>query len=63
MGVVSFGAQHVSFGTRVASNLMPWGAIGRFRGTWEHKKGDLGVQVEFLPISGGFRDRHLGVVR
>ena len=41
--VVSFGSQKMLFGMLVASNLAPWGTIERFRGTWEHKKGDLGV--------------------
>ena len=40
---VQFGAQNVSFGMLVASNLAPWGTIERFSGTREHKKGDLGV--------------------
>ena len=41
--VVSFGAQNMSFAMLVAPNLAPWRTIERFRGTWEHKKGDLGV--------------------
>ena len=43
--VVIFGARNMSFGMPVASALAPWGTIERSRGTWEHKKGDLGVQV------------------
>ena len=52
--VVSLGAKNVSFGMLVASNLIPWGTIDRFRGTWEHKNGDLGVQAwmtESIPRS------------
>ena len=41
--VVSFGSPNVSFGMLGAFNLAPWGTITRFRGTWEHKKEDLGV--------------------
>ena len=40
---VSLGGQNMLFGMLVASNLAPWGTIDRFRGTWEHKKEDLGV--------------------
>ena len=54
--VVSFGARSVSFGMLVASNLASWWAIERSRGTLEHRKGDLGSKLEFLPILGGFRD-------
>ena len=43
--VVSFGAQNVSCGMPVAPTLAPWGTIERSRDTWEHKKGDLGVQA------------------
>ena len=43
--VVSFGARNVSFGMPVASAVGPSGAIERSRGTWDHKKGDLGVQA------------------
>ena len=55
--VVKFGAQNVSFGMLVASTLVPRGTIERFRGTWEHKKGDLGVWISI--DLGGCRDRHL----
>ena len=41
--VVSIGAQNMSFGMFLASNLAPWGTSERFRGTWQHKKRDLGV--------------------
>ena len=51
--VFSFGAQNVSFSMLVASNLTPWGIIERFRGTWEHEKGDLGVQVWISVDFGG----------
>ena len=44
-GDVSFGVQNVSFGILVASTLAPCGIIERSRGTWDHKKGDLGVQI------------------
>ena len=54
--VASFGAQKVLFGMLVASNLTPWGIIERFRDSWEHREGDLGVQVwisvDFAWISG-----------
>ena len=42
---VIFGAQNLSFGRPGASTFAPWGNMGRSRGTWEHKKGDLGVQA------------------
>ena len=42
--VVSFGTRNVSFGRLVEFNLAPLGTIERSR-TWEHKKGDLGVQA------------------
>ena len=52
----TFGAQNQSFGMPGASTLAPWGTMGRSRGTWEHKKGDLGVQawifIDFGLISG-----------
>ena len=44
-GVVCFDAQELSFGMLAASALAPEGAIDRSRGTWEPKKGDLGVQA------------------
>ena len=54
--MVTFGAQNLSFGMPGASTLAPWGTMGRSRGTWEHKKGDLGVQawifIDFEWISG-----------
>ena len=38
------------------STLAPWGTTGRSRGTWEQKKGDLGIQawilIDFGWISG-----------
>ena len=53
---VTFGTQNLSFGRRGASTLAPWGTMGRSRDTWEHKKGDLGVQawifIDFGTISG-----------
>ena len=46
----------MSFGMPVASTLAPWGTIVRSRGTWEHEKGNLGVQawifVDFGSTSG-----------
>ena len=42
--VVSFGAHIVSFGMPVASTLASL-TIERSRGTWEHKKGNIGVQA------------------
>ena len=67
---VTFGAQNLSFGRPGASTFAPWGTMGRSRGTWEHKKGDLGVQawifIDFGWISGphfesfsGSLDQHL----
>ena len=50
--VVSFGAQNVSSGMLVASTLAPWGTIERSRGTWEHKKGDLGIKAWISVDSG-----------
>jgi hypothetical protein len=41
----TFGAQNQSFGMPGASTLAPWGTMGRSRGTWGLKKGDLGVQA------------------
>ena len=43
--IVTFGAQNQSFGMPGASTLAPWGTMGRSRGTWGLKKGDLGVQA------------------
>ena len=45
---VIWGEDVVSFAVLVPktchlANLASWEAIGRFRGTWEQKKGDLGV--------------------
>ena len=42
---VSFGSQIASVGMPVAPTLAPWGTIGLFRGTLEHKKGDVGIQA------------------
>ena len=54
--IVTFGAQNQSFGMLCASTLAPWGTMGRSRGTWGLKKGDLGVQawifIDFCLISG-----------
>ena len=54
--IVIFGAQNQSFGMPGASTLAPWGTMGRSRGTWGLKKGDLGVQawifIDFELISG-----------
>ena len=51
--VASFGSQNVPFAMPVASPLAPWGTIERSRGTWEHKKGDLGMDgSDFVWISG-----------
>ena len=53
--VVSFVVQNVSFGMLVASILAPRGTIDRFRGTWEHKKGDLEVPgLDFCRFWGDF---------
>ena len=53
---VSLSAQIVSFDMPVAPTSAPLGTIGRFSGTWEHKKGDSGIQawisVDFGSISG-----------
>ena len=38
---VSFGAQNVAFGVPAAPTLALWGAMERFRATFEHKKGDV----------------------
>ena len=47
---------YVSVGMLDAPTLAPWGTIGRSRGTWQHKKGYVGVQawisVDFERISG-----------
>ena len=45
MDIVTFGGQNQSFGMPGASTLAPWGTMGRSRGTWGLKKGDLGVQA------------------
>ena len=54
--MVTFGTQNLSFGMPGASTLALWGTMGRSRGTWEQKKGDLGVQawifIDFEWISG-----------
>ena len=50
---VILGANVGSFGAHVASILESWGMIERSMFTWEHKKGDLGVQVW---ISNAFND-------
>ena len=51
-GVISFGAQSVSFGMLVASTLAPWGTIQGSRGTSEHKE-ILGSRLGFLLILRG----------
>ena len=55
MHIVSFGAQTYRL-KPAASTLASWGALGRSRSTWEHKRGDLGVQawifIDFGLISG-----------
>ena len=51
---VSFGAQNVSFGMLFAS--------GRYRGTSEHKNGDLGVQTCISVDLKLFWDRILRIV-
>ena len=43
--IVIFGAQNQSFGMPAASTLAPCGTMGRSRGTWGLKKGDVGVQA------------------
>ena len=43
--VVSFGARNVSSHMPAAPTLAPWWTIERTRGTWKHKKGDLGVRA------------------
>ena len=42
---VVFGAENLTFGRPVVSTFAPWVTMGRSRGTWEHKKGGLGVQA------------------
>ena len=43
-GGVSCGAQNMSLSMSAAPSLAPW-AIGRFRDTMEHKKGNVGIQA------------------
>ena len=43
--MVIFGPPNLSFGRPGASTFAPWATMGRSRGPWEHKKGDLGVQA------------------
>jgi hypothetical protein len=43
--LVTFGAQTCHFASLVPPTLASWGTMGRSRGTWEHEKGDLGVQA------------------
>ena len=50
--LVTFVAQNHSFGMPGASTLAPWGTMGRSRGTWGLKKGDLGVQAWILTVLG-----------
>ena len=57
--IVIFGAQNQSFGMPGASTLASWGAMGRSRGTWGLKKGDLGVQA-WIFISGPYFDSFSG---
>ena len=47
-GYCHFWCQNQSFGMPGASTLAPWGTMGRSRGTWGLKKGDLGVQAWIL---------------
>ena len=58
---VSFGAQNLSFGRPGASTLAPWGTMGRSRDTWEHKKGDIGVQA-WIFIDFGSSGSFLGIL-
>ena len=63
---VTLGAEKLSFGMPGASILAPLGTMGRSRGTWEHKKGDLGVQawvfIDFMSISGACFESFLGTL-
>ena len=62
MNLVIFCAQNLTFGRPVA----PWETMGRSRGTWEHKKGDLGIQalifIDFGMISGPHFDSFSGTL-
>ena len=64
--IVTFGVQNQSFGMPGASTLAPWGTMGRSRGTWGLKKGDLGVQawifIDFELISGPHFERFSGTL-
>ena len=50
---VSFVAEIVLFGMPLAPTLVPWGTIARSWGTWEHKKGDDGIQA-WVSVDFGF---------
>ena len=58
--LTNFCVKKLTFGRPVA----PWETMGRSRGTWEHKKGDLGVQawvfIDFGLISGAHFDSFSG---
>ena len=56
--VVKFGAQNVSFGMLVASNLAPWGPSSDAGGLGSRP---WGSRLGFLAIWEGFRGRHLDV--
>ena len=66
MDTVTCGTQNLSFGRPGASTLALLQTMGRSRGTWEHKKGDLGIQalifIDFGMISGPHFDSFSGTL-
>jgi hypothetical protein len=56
--IVFFGAQNLAFGMPGASTLAPWKTMGRSRDTWEHKKGDVGVQAWIFIDFGQISESH-----
>jgi hypothetical protein len=58
-GYYNFGAQNMSFGMPAASTLTSWVNMGRSRSTWEHKKGDRGVQALIFIDFGSILGPHL----
>ena len=48
----------LSFGMPVASTLAAWTSMERSRGTWLHKKGDLGIQAWIWFDFGWFQGPH-----
>ena len=61
-----FWSPNLSFGKSAVSTLASWGALGRSRNTWEHKKGDLGVLtwifIDLGSISGSNFESCLGTL-